>query len=150
MTGKARIDGHTREQHVWITLHAAPGPMTQREIFLAVARLGFSIHQIDHHLTRLVHASSVRRFRPDGERRYRYRTVGDMPPDGRKGQPEHQLTPQRAGQLSRAMWAERNARLLALDDNDDDVDNGARGRGVSKGNASDIPTIPTLAELLAR
>jgi hypothetical protein len=129
MTGKARIHGHTREQHIWLTLAQSRAPMSQAQLTPLLNTL-MSQHQLCHALTRMWHDGRVQRVY--GEYRHRYRAIGSLPADNRS--PETRMV--------------RRNSPFGLDDPDATVDNRNRGEVAPGTNAP--PAIPTLAELLAR
>ena len=142
MTGRTTIGGKTRKAIIWEAVRARP--MSVLEVWrLLGPQLRLTYTAIDKVLRDMLHDGTLTRERTGTGRVYVYAAKGDKPPaDGRRDTAIRVL----------AAWRARGGQrdFLAVADDDEEADDWGRGRGVSKGNASDIPPVPTLFDLLAR
>ena len=148
MTGRARIYDRTRIQHVWELLQAKPA--TCIAVWKHLRELEPCTHTaVDKTLRDMVRRRYLTRTlvpADRGQRQYLYAAYGnEPPPDGRVTKIPTVTAAARKARKDRDCGAPPPV------DHDDDADDTWPGeRHVQRGHVSDLPAIPSLADLLAR
>lgn len=144
MTGRAAIGGKTIKQLAWETLRARP--MTVREVWRALGPVAACRYTaMDSTLRAMVRQGYLTR-EMTATSAFAYSAIGTHePPDGRKESAIRVLAASRRAKAHRD-----SVRSVAVDHTDEEGDDWTGERCVRKGHESELPPIPTLAQLLAR